>query len=41
MATEPNPVINQLRLLNEKLTLSQKMTIAIFGLLVALGGSPH
>ena len=37
MATEPNPVINQLRLLNEKLTLSQKMTIAIFGLLVIVG----
>jgi flagellar M-ring protein FliF len=39
MATEPNPITNQFKLLNEKLTLVQKMTIGIFGLaiLAALG----
>ncbi len=37
MATEPNPVTNQLRLLNEKLTLTQKLSIVILGIMVIAG----
>jgi flagellar M-ring protein FliF len=37
MATDPNPVMNQLRMLNEKLTFAQKVSIIALSLIVVVG----